>query len=119
MHRMKWHGEAILTQVDELPVNAKKLIPNSSQVSGNGFIIAESETTGNHHCVELNDSMSIYETDERDIFIEVKEASRVYNTKGVLGASGHTDIELEPGIWRISHQQQYNPLTKMRERVAD
>ena len=118
MKKQKWHGEAILTEA-ELPEGAKKIIPNSAQLDGKGFIIAESETTGNHHCVKLQEGVSMYEK-EGTVFIKVeKQDTEVYNSKGVLGNSGHKPINLEQGTWKLSHHLEYDPLTEMRRRVAD
>jgi hypothetical protein len=118
MKEVKYHGEAILVKVESLPNTAKKKIPNSSEIDGKGFIIAESETTGNHHCVDLREGVSVFE-DAGTLFIDVKEMTEVFNSKGVLGVSGHVPIDLNQGVWKIGYAQEYDPITETRRNVAD
>ena len=118
MQEKKLHGEAILTKVDVLPEGAKKKTPSSNELDGNGFIIAESETSGNHHCVALKEGVSIFEK-EGTIFIDVQEAAKVYNSKGVLELSGHKSMTLESGVWQLGYALEYDPIQEMRRKVAD
>lgn len=118
IRKQKWHGEAIFT-TSEIPEEAKEFKPSANEISGDGLIVAESETTGNHHCVRMQEGVKFFRQGE-DLFIRVeKKDAEVYNTKGVLGASGHTPINLEPGDYKVSYHNEYDPLTEMRRRVAD
>ena len=101
------HGEVRLTKVNAVQ-------GNKINTKGEYHIIAPSETSGNHHVIDLKKGVEIYEKDgtlymknevETDVRCVVKDR--------------HDNITLEPGIWEIGSQQEYDYLTMEKRNVAD
>lgn len=105
-----FHGEVGIFKTEKsIPADAK-------QVKGDGkkYILANSETTGNHHCLEEKEGVELYEKDgvlwlkndvPVDVFCVVKER--------------HDTITLEPGVYEIEPQQEWDYLSQMNRNVAD
>lgn len=103
------HGEVLLHTIKELPEWAKKL-----STKGDYHIVAPSEITGNHHVIDVHDGVEFYEKDgilylkndvPTDIRCVVKER--------------HDNITLDPGIWEIDRQKEFDYLTMEKRNVAD
>lgn len=103
------HGELGIFQADSMPKGATKL-----KGDGKKYIVADSETTGNHHCVEEKEGVEIYEKDgvmylknevPVDVFCVVKER--------------HDTITLEPSIWEIEPAKEFDYLKQETRNVAD
>ena len=102
------HGEVTIFETDQIPKNAKKINTKGE------IILADSETTGNHHCLEAKKGVEIYEKD--GIFylkneIPVKIYCKLQNR--------HDTIELNPSIWEIDKAKEYDYLTMEKRNVAD
>ena len=120
--KMYWHGEAAIGEVDSIPSNAKKLIPNSSMIADGGFIIAESETSGNHHVIEMNKGIEFYHKGDT-LYMKVVEPAKVYNS---VDKQRHPTDTLPPGIYRREIHKEYSNvvneqgiLEQLRRNVAD
>ena len=108
--RKAHHGELGIFKTDtEIPPGANKIKP-----SGGKYIVANSESTGNHHCVEAKPGIELYEKNgvmylkndvECAVFCVIKER--------------HDAITLEPGIWEIESAKEYDYLTEETRNVAD
>lgn len=111
----KGHGEVIFMEIDSIPSGATKVIPSSSMIANGGLIVGESETSGNHHCVELKDGIEFF---ERDGILYMKNTSP---TKAFcsLDRTRHPEIELEPKVWKIKIQKEFDLLERQRRNVAD
>ena len=103
------HGECLISKVESLPKNVSK-----KETKGQYQIIAESEVSGNHHVIDIKDGVEFYEKNgilymkndvETDVRCIVKER--------------HDNITLEPGVWEIDFQQEYDYLTEEIRRVSD
>ena len=104
------HGELCIFKSDKnIPVGAKKLSPEKI-----GYIVAPSETTGNHHVVEEKEGVELYEKDgvmylkaevPTDVFCVIKER--------------HDTITLEPGIYEIEPAKEFDYLSGEKRNVAD
>ena len=104
------HGElCVFKSEKEIPIGAKKI--KASKV---GYIVAPSETSGNHHVVEAKDGVELYEKDgvmylkaevPTDIFCVMKER--------------HDNITLEPGVYEIEPAKEFDYLSGEKRNVAD
>ena len=101
------HGEAILKKIDKLPEGAIQRLHNGD------LIIAASETVGHHHRVFCEEKEAqIY---ERDGVLYLKVDSPVN-----LSCKGKHDTEvLEPAVYEISAQREWDYLSQMERAVAD
>jgi len=109
MKKAVFHGEAILSKVSVVPVGAKKV----KSLNGS-FIIAESETSGNHHLVLEKDGVDMYELNgvlyvTNDVEAEVK----------CVDEKRHDTITLEPGVWKVDRAKEYDFLRDEIRSVAD
>lgn len=101
------HGETKIFR-SELPEDAKKL-----DVTGYK-IIAPSEVSGNHHVVDITEGVEIYEK-EGTLFVKNSEQATVR----CLVKERHDDIILQPGVWEIGFQKEYDYLSDESRIVAD
>ena len=58
--KIKLHGECIITTC-HLPKQATKIVPSNNHY----HIVADSDTTGNHHVVEVGDGVSLYTHEDK------------------------------------------------------
>lgn len=103
------HGEAQLNKINNLPKGTKRVRTN-----GDFQIIAESETSGNHHVVDIHDGVEFYEKDGT-LYLKNDVETKVR----CVVADRHDSITLEPGVWEIDFQQEYDYMTEETRRVAD
>lgn len=107
MQNIMFHGEATLKVIDKLPVGAKKLPHNGD------LIIAASETVGNHHRIYCEEKEAVMY--ERDGVLYLKVETPV----GVVCADKHDLAVLDPGIYEIGTQREWDYLEQMERNVAD
>lgn len=103
------HGEVLIYKIDSLPEDAKK-----KETLEDSFIIAPSETTGNHHVIDCKEGVEFYEKDgvlylKNDVETQVRCVLK----------ERHDEITLEPGIWEIDKQREYDYFTESHRYVAD
>lgn len=104
------HGEAMAFP-SKLPPGAKK----KSVVNQPFVIIADSETTGNHHVVDVMDGVDFYEDDKGTLFMD----SKVDTNIRCLHENRHDTIPLPAGTYEFGTQQEYDPFTTRMRRVVD
>lgn len=104
------HGELCI-------FNSNVAIPEgANRLKGDGkkYIVAPSETTGNHHCVEEKEGVELYEKDgilylkaevPTDVFCVMKER--------------HDSITLQPGTYEIEPAKEFDYLAMHKRNVAD
>ena len=103
------HGECMIFK-SALPKDAKKI-----DLKGNSYlIVADSETTGNHHVVDAAPSVTFYES----------EGKRYMNSTGptqvrCLHADRHDTIQIPAGTYEFGSQQEYDPFTARMQAVRD
>lgn len=102
------HGELNIFQTKHIPKDAKKLNKKGE------IILADSETTGNHHCVEVKDGVEIYEKDGV-FYIKNENPVDVYCKIEFR----HDTITLEPSIWEIDRACEYDYITEQKRKVSD
>lgn len=110
MNKGYFHGECVIKKCSFS--DFKNLIPIKAK---NGFyIIANSETTGNHHIVIEKDGVELYEHEgtlyvKNDVEAEVK----------CVDEKRHDTITLEPGVWEIDRANEYDYLKEETRKVSD
>lgn len=104
MNKAIFHGECVITQIDELPARLKKV-----ESTGDYVRIAESEVTGNHHQVLVKDKdIEFYERDGV-LYATVNEPTTI----NCVLAERHDDIVLPMGLWKFEKALEYDPLSNM------
>ena len=106
----KGHGEVLFLEIDSIPKEAKKVIPNSSMIAGKGLIVGESETSGNHHCVEMKEGVEFFESNGV-LYMKNTEPTQAFCS---LDRARHPEIELEPKVWKIKIQKEFDLLEIFR-----
>jgi hypothetical protein len=102
------HGEAMITE-SELPAGATKLTVKEKQL-----IIADSETTGNHHVVENVEGCEFYELDG----VRYMKNSEPTSVKCVH-ENRHDTLEIPAGTWEFDSQQEYDYFSQSHQAVRD
>lgn len=105
------HGEAMVFP-STIPANAKKLEvkPNQSYV-----IVAPSETTGNHHVVDLYEGVEFYQTEDGTLYMN----SSVDTAIRCVIKERHDEIQLPAGTYEFGSQQEFDPFTARLQKVRD
>jgi len=104
------HGEAMIIAIDRIPAHSKEVA-----VADKAYIVCPSETTGNHHVIDMVDGIKIFENDKNVRFME----SDVATVVRCVVANRHTEISIPPGSYEFGTQQEYDPFTKRLEKVRD
>lgn len=104
------HGEAMIFK-SALPEGAKKINPTNK-----GFhIIADSETTGNHHVIDVNEGTEFYMDATGTMFMVNSQPTQV---RCVL-QDRHSPIGLENGVWEFGIQKEYDHFEQNLRSVRD
>jgi len=107
--RVHLHGELTITHVASLPEgNGRELKPSSGYV-----ILAESETTGNHHVVDAGCRVLEYPSGAR--YLDAERGAKVRCTV----AERHDTLELPPGVYEVGIQQEYDYIADAKRAVQD
>jgi hypothetical protein len=102
------HGEAMLVRVKEVPSGFEK-------IEAKGYkIIAPSETTGNHHIIDVIDGVEFYEKAGK-LYLKNDTETQVR----CVVADRHDAVIIPCGIWEIDIQQEYDHFAQRAERVRD
>lgn len=102
------HGEAMVF-ASKLPSKLKKIKKQPY------VIVAPSETTGNHHVVDMVDGVDFYEDDKGVLFME----NSVDTTIRCVVADRHDAITIPAGTYQFGSQQEYDPYTARLQKVRD
>lgn len=104
------HGECMVFP-SKIPATAsrKNLLKNQNFV-----IVADSETTGNHHVVDVKDGVQFFENNGT-LFME----SSVETSIRCVHADRHDTITIPAGTYEFGSQQEYDPFTARLEKVRD
>jgi hypothetical protein len=104
------HGECKIVERTSLPAGAK---PKS--VEGPHLIVADSETTGNHHVVETGASVQFFDGEGGSVFM-VNESPTIVKC---VHANRHDSIEIPAGTWEFGSQKEYDYLNQELRNVRD
>jgi len=104
------HGEAMIFE-SKLPDDAEPLA-----VDGPFLIIADSETTGNHHVVDKKAHVKFFKSkDGTRRFMQALKPTQVR----CLQENRHDTITLDPGVYEFGVQKEYDPFTENLRNVRD
>lgn len=103
------HGECLIFE-SKLPKDAQE-----ENLPDGDVIIADSETTGNHHVIEKRPGVKFYHNSKGTRFMKNTIPTQV---KCVL-TDRHDEITLQPGVWEIDFQQEYDYFTESLRNVRD
>jgi hypothetical protein len=102
------HGEVLLLPVTEVPKNITRQVTSE--------IIAHSET-GHHHVVESVTAFEVQgDVDKEDLYLRLFEPAKLVHKKTT---SKHKTLTVPAGFWKVLHKSEYNPWTKLIQRVKD
>ncbi len=101
------HGENGFKKVDKLP---------KGKITKHKIYIAGHSETGHNHVLESEVEFNVIEPENLgdNLFIELLAPAKVVHKKSF---DIHETKTLEPGIYEITHKVEYNPFTKVMERV--
>lgn len=102
------HGEVVIFEINSLPKTAKRLEKTGE------LILADSETTGNHHCVKIDDNVEVFQKSEVFYIKNTKPVDVYCKLK-----DRHDTITLQPSIWEIDKAKEYDYITQEQRNVAD
>lgn len=109
MKKVYLHGEVVIFSGAKKPLGAVKLEPKK-----NRYILANSETTGNHHVLVADEGVDVYEKDGV-LFVHVEEEAQV---KCVL-EDRHDTQTLPAGDYIVRRKVEYDHLTNTPKAVTD
>jgi hypothetical protein len=103
------HGEAMIF-TSNLPDDAVQIEPTN----GDFHIIADSETTGNHHVIDIKRGTRFFKSGDRS-FVAVEEPTQVR----CVHPARHDAVTLTPGVYETSLQQEYDHFEQNLRNVRD
>jgi hypothetical protein len=105
------HGEAMIFPSD-LPQDAVEIKPTNKDF----HIIADSETTGNHHVIDCKPRVKFFHSASTGAtYMRNEESTQV---RCVL-EKRHDAIPLETGTWEFGIQQEYDHFAQQLNKVRD
>lgn len=110
MKKVYLHGEVVLVSGAKIPNGLKKVEPKSQR-----FILANSESTGNHHVLVAQDGVDVYEGVGGTLFVHVEEEAEVK----CVQEDRHDTQVLPAGDYIVRRKIEYDHLTKTPRVVAD
>lgn len=109
MNNVILHGEAMIF-TSTLPEDAIEIKPTSNDM----HIIADSETTGNHHVVDVKKGTRFFKSKDTVYMVNEKPTQ----VRCVL-QDRHSPIPLEAGTWEFGIQKEYDHFTQNLRNVQD
>lgn len=104
------HGEAMIFP-SKLPETVKAIKPSNQDY----HIIADSESTGNHHVIDCPEGVEFFQDDNGTMFMKNSVPTQV---RCVI-QERHTAIPLTPGTWEFGIQKEYDHLSQHLRNVRD
>ena len=98
------HGDLIITKLGQKPIGVRKK---------KGKILAYGKFSGHSH--QVIGSVQLYEPEQGS------EVGVIFETPEVITITHqeHKEITLDPGVYKVEFQRQYDPFTKNISRVID
>lgn len=100
------HGENWLQPVDSLP---------EGKTTKTKLYVAGHSETGHHHVLESKQDMEVLE-ENGERYVLINEVAQLFHKKSF---DVHETVTVEPGVYRITHKNEYDPFTKVIRRVFD
>lgn len=104
------HGEAMIFSCS-LPKGVKKIETSNKSY----HIIADSETTGNHHVVDLVEGTEFYMDEDGHMYMKTEKETQVR----CVHADRHNAITIQPGTYGIDYQEEFDHLAQHMQKVRD
>lgn len=104
------HGEAMIFK-SKLPKTAKKINPTNNTY----HVIADSETTGNHHVVDCNEGVEFYMDEDGEMFMVAENPTQVR----CIQENRHTAIPIQVGTYQFGIQKEYDHFEQHLRKVRD
>jgi hypothetical protein len=104
------HGEAMIFP-SEIPSTAKKIKPSN----GLFHIIADSETTGNHHVIDAIDGVEFFQDVDGKTYMRNSKPTKVR----CVMTERHSPIDIEPGTFEFGIQKEYDHFAQNLVNVRD
>jgi len=104
-----FHGEVVIVKIKELPAGLKQI-----KAKDGHYIVANSETTGNHHCLEDIQGVDLYEKNGV-FFLKNEVPVKIF----CVDEKRHDTEILESGFWEIDRANEYDFLKEMKKKVVD
>lgn len=100
------HGENWLQPVAKLP---------KGETTKHKIYIAGHSETGHHHVLESKTDMEVLEKgNER--FVLINDVAKLFHKKSF---DTHETIEVQPGVYKITHKTEYDPFQQIVRQVWD
>lgn len=105
------HGENSFKPLSKLPTGiAPKMKKETSYIAGHS-------ESGHHHVVQSEAPFDVFEDTEKQLlYLRLFEPAKVVHKKSF---DIHETKELKPGIYVRSFATEYNPFTKVVQRIFD
>ena len=104
MSKIYRQGDVLVKKIEKLPKKIKKLDTD---------IIVMGEATGHAHRIQNGAIYGAIYSWGSQMYLEV------YSGGGALVHEEHAPIELEPGIYEVTRQREFDPITKKDPWVLD
>lgn len=103
-------GDVLLEKVDSLPTTATPVGHNT---------VAKGEKS-NHHHLATGDTLLYEDTKTGTSYLVVNTEGKLEHINVITNLMAeHNPIVLEKGVYEVVHQREYNPYTKLAQRVRD
>ena len=104
------HGEAMIFE-SVLPADVQEIKPSHE----NFHVIADSETTGNHHVVDAKEGVRFFRSKTGTMYMKNKKETSV---RCVL-KDRHDAITIAPSVWEFGIQQEFDHFAQNLRAVRD
>lgn len=98
-------GDVYLIEAEKIPKNAEKV-----SARNNRYILAEGKATNHAHAI-VDMELEVYEK-EGTLYIKASSPFKVVHEE-------HKPITVEPGIWMVGRQREYDPFLEETRIVRD
>ncbi len=113
--KIYFHGDVVLIQQKTLPKNLKKK---------KDYILREGELTGHAHIIEEIDKVELFQDNNGDLYLEVKEPVEIkhqQHSSEFININTGEKEKIKPGIYLIPYNEpkEYNYFDEEAKRVQD
>lgn len=108
-NEVKLHGECMIVKVGCIPETAK-----AKTVKGNTFKIADSESTGNHHLLDIPKGAKFFEKGDK-IYLNSPNPFSVR----CVHEDRHDTMEFDAGEYEFGIAEEYNPFEARMRKSQD
>lgn len=113
-HNINKQGERIAITHGELCLTPVEKAPKGKHEEHTLYVAAHSES-GHNHVIEAKNGLEVIESGNGR-YLLIKEVSKLFHQKTF---DIHETRHIAPGLYKVTHKTEYNPFTKVIERVWD